>query len=285
VKKIIREPLLHFLLIGVLLFVVFAYFRDSDGATADRIVLTQNNLQVLLANFARTWQRQPTRQELDNLVENWIREEIAYREALALGLEKEDAVIKRRLKMKLDLMLEDMAGLDQPDEQELVAYLEQHRDRFRREAELGFSQVFFKEETPESEIDQALAQLARAGAAADLHQFGDPIMLPARLPLTPLDMIDNQFGSDFAANLADIEVGTWQGPLRSGYGLHLVLVLEKRPAIDPQLEEVRDVVVRELMAERIEAIKEDAYAGLRENYEIVWEPGAQPGSGSHNRPR
>ena len=272
-KNIFREPLLHFLLIGALLFVAFALFQGRDAATDTRIVITQGDIGVLQANFARTWQRPPTRQELDGLLENKIREEIAYREAVALGLDANDAYIRQRLRTKLELVLEDISGLDPQSDEELAQYLAQHPDKFRREAQVGFSQLYLGEQPSAQDAARVLAQLAEAGAGADLESFGEPIMLPQAIPVSTLSTIDRQFGDGFAGQLEDLPAGQWQGPVKSGYGYHLVLVHEKVAGSDPVLGMVRGEVERELMSERVSALKEETYAGLRDKYESVIETG------------
>ena len=213
---------------------------------------------------------------MNGLLENWIREEIAYREALALGLDDQDTYIKRRLRMKMELILDDIGKLNPPTEQELAEYLEQNPEKFWRESELSFSQVFFKEKPAEQVIEQTVEQLANTGA--DLEQFGDAIMLPPYVSVSPLSMIDRQFGDGFAAQIENLETGTWQGPVQSGYGFHLVMVHTRQAGSHPALQDIRAVVERELMAEREEQLKEETYARLREKYEIVLEPADDPGA-------
>jgi len=275
-KKIISEPIVHFLVIGAFLFWLFAAFSGSDETSDYRIVIRQSDLDVLQANFSRTWQRPPTDQEWNGLLENWIREEIAYREALALGLDQQDTYIKRRLRMKMELILDDIGRMNPPTEQKLAEYLKQNPEKFWREPELSFSQVFFKEKPSEQVIEKNLEQLATA--AGNLDQLGDAIMLPAYVALSPLSMVDRQFGDRFAAQLENLETGTWQGPVQSGYGFHLVMVHTRQAGSHPALQDIRAVVEREFMAEREDQLKEETYARLREKYEIVLEPDDDPGA-------
>ena len=161
-------------------------------------------------------------------------------------------------------------------EQELAEYLEQNPDKFWRESELSFSQVFFEEEPAEKVIEQTVEQLANAGT--NLEQFGDAIMLPAYVDLSPLSMVDRQFGDGFAVQLESFETGTWQGPVQSGYGFHLVMVHTRQAGSLPALRDIKAVVERELMVEREDQLKEETYARLREKYEIVLEPDDAPGA-------
>jgi len=272
----LKEPLFHFLLIGALLFWSYSIFDDSGEYNDYRIVVKQSDLNVLLANFTRTWQRPPTAQEMKGLLENWIREEIAYREAMALGLDEQDTYIKRRLRMKMELILDDIGKMNPPTDQELAEYLEQNPDKFWREPELSFSQVFFKEKPSEQVFKQAVEQLATAGANPD--QLGDAIMLPPHVTLSSLSMIDRQFGDGFAAQIENFETGTWQGPVQSGFGFHLVMVHTKQAGSHPALQDIRAVVEREFMVQREDQVREETYARLREKYEVVREPESAPGA-------
>lgn len=270
-KKFLAEPLLHFLLIGALLFVLFEVLRSPGDVSDKRIVITQSDVEALQANFARTWQRPPTMQELPRLVEEKVRGEIAYREAVAMGLDVNDAYIKQRLKTKLEFMLEDISTLDQPTDQELADYLAQHPEKFRRESQVSFVQVYLGEQPSEQEAARVLAQLTEAGADAELETYGKSIMLPLAVSASPLSVVDRRFGSGFTAQLKGFPVGQWQGPVVSSYGYHLVQVNGRVAAMDPPLEAVRREVTRELVAERIKTVKETTYAGLREQYEVVIE--------------
>lgn len=270
-KKFLAEPLLHFLLIGALLFVLFEVLRSPGDVSDRRIVITQSDIEALQANFARTWQRPPTMQELPGLIEEKVRGEIAYREAVAMGLDVNDAYVKQRMKAKLEFMLEDISTLDQPTDQELADYLAQHPEKFRREAQVSFVQVYLGEQPSEQEAARVLAQLTEAGADAELETYGKSIMLPLAVSASPLSVVDRRFGSGFTAQLEGFPVGQWQGPVVSSYGYHLVQVNGRVAAMDPPLEAVRREVTRELVAERIKTVKETTYAGLREQYEVVIE--------------
>ena len=210
-------------------------------------------------------------QELPRLVEEKVRGEIAYREAVAMGLDVNDAYVKQRMKAKLEFMLEDISTLDQPTDQELADYLAQHPEKFRRESQVSFVQVYLGEQPSEQEAARVLAQLTEAGADAELETYGKSIMLPLAVTASPLSVVDRRFGSGFTAQLEGFPVGQWQGPVVSSYGYHLVQVNGRVAAMDPPLEAVRREVTRELIAERIKTVKENTYAGLREQYEVVIE--------------
>jgi hypothetical protein len=279
-KRFLTEPLVHFLLIGALLFLGFSLFQSSDGSMDTTIVVTDNDIKVLMADFERTWQRPPREEELRGLLEEKIREEIAYREGLALGLDRDDPYIRRRLRMKLELMLEDISAQGSPSDEALQQFLTDNREKFRLEARYRFSQIYLnpsqRRETLEEDATALLEQLRQQEDEIDLGRIGDSIMLPKTFQLSPASVINRQFGSDFTEQLADLEVGSWQGPIRSGYGMHLVIIDERIEGRDPELAEIRPVVVREYELQTRKELKEKIYSGLREKYTVVIEPENSP---------
>ena len=279
-KRILRDPLLHFLLIGAALFLVFGLIKGPAGNEENRIVITRGDVEALQANFARTWQRPPTESELFGLIEDKVRDEIAFREAVAMGLDQDDAVIRRRLRMKMELLVEDIAGLSSPSEEELAAYLEEHMDSFRREPQVSFKQVYLNSDKRGAGVKEAaqkmLAELAAAGPSADPKIYSDSNMLPEEFPLYYASDVEKLFGASFANGILEVESGKWAGPVMSSYGLHLVFVRERIAGRDPELTEVREEVEREWTAKRRREFKEETYKKLRERYTIVIEEQAPP---------
>jgi len=143
IRKLVREPLVQFLLLGAALFALDAWLRPSAAPTANaEIVVSEARIRNLAQNFRRTWQRPPTRVELEGLVEAHVREEVFYREALALGLERDDAIIRRRLQQKMEFVSEEAAALAKPTDEDLSAYLKTHAEAFRTEPRATFAQVY-----------------------------------------------------------------------------------------------------------------------------------------------
>ena len=275
-KRILTEPLVHFLLIGTLLFVGFSLFESDDQLMETTITVTSSDIKILKADFERTWQRPPREAELESLIEEKIREEIAYREGLALGLDRDDPYIRRRLRMKLELMLEDISAQGSPADEELQKFLDDNREKFSQEPRYSLSQVYLnpaqRRGTLEKDAEELLDRLKQGEDQIDLDQIGDSIMLPRGIPLSPASVINRQFGSDFTSQLSDLETGIWQGPIRSGYGIHLVLIEERVEGRDPELEEIRPVVEREYELVMRKELKEKIYANLREKYTVEIAP-------------
>lgn len=280
-----KEPLVHFLAIGAALFL---YFHLSGGGSAGpgstRIVVAGGQMAHLEAGFARTWQRPPTTAELKNLIDEWVKEEIAVREAMAAGLDRDDTVIRRRLRQKLEFLADEAADATPPTDEELKALFARNAEAFRVAPRLAFRQVFVSRDkrgdAAEAEAARLLARLNAAGPAARLDEFGDATMLPGEVELSALRDIDRQFGDGFARRLEAIEPGRWAGPIRSGYGLHLVLVRERIDAYAPDFAVVRPALEREFVAERRKQHLATLYDRLLAKYTVTIERRDAEGSGA-----
>lgn len=277
-----REPLLHFLLLGAALFALGAW-QDQYAAPQGRIVLDEARVRALAENFRRTWQRPPTAGEIDGLIEEQIRDEVLTREAQRLGLDRDDTVIRRRLRQKIEIITEEAAAVT-PTEAQLQAYLDTHGEVFRRAPRVAFAQVFLdpgkRGNRLDSDIKTLLAQLKasnRRSANADFSRLGDQIfVLKSRYPLSDSREIAASFGADFAAALTELPRGEWRGPVASGYGLHLVRVDELVSAPMPSLADVRALVEREWRNEQRKAVAQAQYQRLRAGYQIVVKRPGEP---------
>jgi hypothetical protein len=273
-QRWLREPLVHFLLLGVALFALFEWLGGDAGPMSNRITVTTAQVQQLSTAFERTWQRPPTVDELKGLVDEYVREEIAYREAVAMGLDREDTIIRRRMRQKLEFLVEDAASATPPTAEELQAYLDEHPDSFRVEPQAALRQVFVDASRGDDAAARArelLHQLTRAWPDADIVDLGDSIMLDPEQPLASETDIGRLFGQDFAAKVVAVEPGAWQGPVASGYGLHLVLVRERVAGRVPALEEVRPLVERELLSQRRREQLAAMYDELLQKYSVTIE--------------
>ena len=281
-RRVLREPLLHFLALGALVFVVAGVRAGAPtgDAEAHRIVVTAGDVQHLADGFARTWQRAPTDAELRGLVDEWVRDEIYTREAMALGLDRGDSVVRRRLRQKMEFVVEDALAAPPPTDTELAAWLDAHPDAFRRDPAISFLQVYLdRDRRGARAADDAralVATLTRSGPDFDFSALGDRLLLPGDFDHVSLGEVAATFGDGFAAAVAALPMSTWSGPIESGYGLHVVFVRNREPGGVPPLAEVRDLVARELGAERRRAMVDAAYAALRSRYTVVEEPAARP---------
>jgi hypothetical protein len=279
IKTWLREPLVHFLAISAMLFVVFHFWGGGPGT--NRIVITPGQIDSMAARFTRTWQRPPTDQELKGLIDDYVRGEIAAREARALGLDRDDTIIQRRLRQKLEFLAEDTFNAQPPTEAELQAWLDRHPDPFRIKPKIAFRQVYLnpdrRGESIAGDAEKMLQQLSAAGPAVDIGRLGDPLMLPQEMSLSLRSAVARLFGRRFTDTILSLEAGHWSGPLRSAYGLHLVYVRERTAARMPDLAEIRPLVEREFLAQRRKRQLEAMYERLLERYHVTMQEQAGQG--------
>ena len=275
IRKFLREPLVHFIALGALVFVLFHFSAHRDEAPDGKIVVTPGKIEQLVTGFSRTWHRPPTPQELDGLAEDYIREEVLYREALAMGLDKDDTIVRRRMRQKLEFLTGDASAIVAPTDQDLQSWLDQHPDKFRVEPEIAFSQVYFNSsrrgESASAAAAKALAQLNSAGKNIAPPELGDATMLPYELPLSRVDEVASVFGNEFAQQIAQLDPGRWAGPVQSSYGWHLVYVSERTEGRSRPLAEVRAAVQREWLEARRKEVVDSTYNKLRDKYVVVVE--------------
>ena len=281
-QSALREPLLHFLIIGAAMFLYFRWSGGAAGAGSTRIILGPAQLANIAAGFARTWQRPPSEAELKAIIDDWVREEISVREATVAGLDRDDTVLRRRLRQKFEFVVEEVSEAVRPTEAELQAWLASHASEFRSDPRIAFRQVFVspgrRGSSAPSDARQLLAQLRSAGAATRTEDLGDASMLPREFDLTPRRDIGRTFGQEFAAHVDGLGPGTWSGPIESAYGLHLVFVSQRSEGGTPDLASIRPTAEREVMAERRQRQLKATYDRLLEKYIVVVEGprGAKP---------
>jgi hypothetical protein len=213
--------------------------------------------------------REPSTTELHHLIESYVRDEILYREGVKLGLERDDIVVKRRVRQKIEMIAEEDASTRAPTDADLSAYLVANPARFVQPAILTFEQVFIGESTSGPGVAHAVALTREAlRKGADPEELGQPTLLPHRMTRTPADLVARDFGTSFAAALEEVPVGEWVGPIDSSFGAHYVCVSDRTPRVAPQLAAVRDQVVREWENERRQRARNDAYAKMRAAYTV-----------------
>lgn len=270
VSNVFREPLLHFLVIGVAIFAFYGLVTPPEPVRSARIIeVTLTQRDQLAAQFEAVWRRPPTDTELAGLVDGFVREEVYYREALALGLDRDDTVIRRRLQQKMEFLADAGAASLTADETALRAHLANNIDRFTPPARITFRQVLLAGDDPQS----ILAKLAEG---ADPEAFGRGTLLPPIMEAAPSTAVDGTFGDGFFAALAALAPGVWSGPIESAFGQHLVEVTEVVPSTPPALEAVRELVEEDWRRETTEAFRTERYQMLRDSYEVVLPPPPKP---------
>ncbi len=266
-QRLLREPLLHFVAIGGLIFLLFAAIDAPREAPADTIVVTPAGIDRLAAGFGSVWKRMPTDDELDALIEEHVREEVYYRAALALGLDRNDTIVRRRLRQKMAFLADTGADLLEPAAGELEAHLAANEQTYRRGPRLAFEQIYLGETPGQETIARSLSAL-RSDPVTGPSALGEPTLLPAQLGLSPPNAIYGVFGKGFFESLAERPPGVWAGPVVSANGAHLVRILDSLPARTPPLEEVRDAVLRDWKAAKAQELRELHYNRLRARFVV-----------------
>ena len=244
-RKFLREPLVHFLVIGVVLFIVFDLVNGGALRDLDKqVVVSAGRIEQLENIFAKTWQRPPSAEELKGLIDDFVLEEIYYRQAVEMGIDRDDTVIRRRMRQKLEFLTDDMAAAIKPTDDELAAYLADNANVFVRDTSYTFDQVYINPEQPDialkTGVTELLAELRAGNSVA-----GDGGLLPVQFNAAPSRVVDGSFGLGFSRKLDGLEIGEWQGPVESGLGLHLVRLQSRTEGTLPKLSEIKPVVERE----------------------------------------
>ena len=273
-STLLREPLLHFLLIGAALF-LFYNLQNEGSIDNNRIIIDEAKINHLVALWEKKRQRLPTQSELQGLIKQQVREEVMVREALAMGLDKNDSIIRRRLAQKIEFITSDLAALAEPTETELSNYLSTHSEEFSLPARIDFVQIFINPDKHGADIQQyinnLLNKLSNDGANSDITTLGDSLMLEQKHQQVTEHDVSRLFGKEFASKLFTLPVGSWQGPVQSGYGLHLVLLNNKTDNQLPELNAVREKVLAEWQAQQRQDMDKVFYESLRQRYEITIE--------------
>ena len=289
-RRWLREPLLHFLLAGALIFAIYEVLNPAANRTdrANQIVLTKDDLRQLAVHWLAQGRPLPTADQMHALIEQRVSEEILFREAVALGLDKDDEIIKRRLAQKMDFLAADVAALQDPGDAELRAWYTQNSDRFALPPRASFRHLYFSFDRPGAR-DRAAAILDKiAGKPADAPEVAavaDPFMFQDYYAERAPDQIAKEFGPDFAKAVFQLKPGAWQGPIQSGYGWHLVFVDAIEPGRVPAFEEVEPDVKSAWLDQKQREIKRIAFEAMRARYTVVVPPIESVDFGSLRNPQ
>ncbi|MBW1899645.1 MAG: peptidyl-prolyl cis-trans isomerase, partial [Deltaproteobacteria bacterium] len=259
-KKWIKEPLLHFLIIGALIFVFYSIANKDEVAVSDKkIVVTYAEIERLSNNWSKKWNRPPTETELKGLVESYIKEEVYYREALALGLDQNDTILRRRLMQKMEFLSNDLAALNTPDESALNKYFLDNQEKYELPARVSFTHIYFSLDKRGAKVIEDAKSVLSGLNALRAPELGDSFMMQYDfVQETPFE-VERLFGKGFAEELFTLETNTWLGPIESGYGLHLVRISEKIDSRMPELASVIDKVRTDWMFEQRKKTNKEIY--------------------------
>jgi peptidyl-prolyl cis-trans isomerase C len=273
-SRILREPLVQFLLVGLALFGAWHVVTPADAARgpANRIEITDDDLKQLSFAWAAQGRPPPTAQQLQALVEMKVREEVLYREALALGLDKDDTIVKRQLARKMEFLAEDLSKLEEPKPDELRAWYAQDRERFALPARATFRHVYFSPDRrgPRTRADAEAQLVQLRGKPIDAAaSTGDPFMFHSFYGDRSIEVVAKEFCPPFARALAAVTPGAWVGPIESGYGWHLVFVDAMTPQRVPDFDEIAAEIRAAWIEDKREQTRARLYETMRARYEVV----------------
>jgi len=275
--KILRDPLVHFLVLGAVMFATYSWLNPVDDvAGSNQIRITSGDIARFEKIYRKLWQRPPTQQELQGLIDAHIKEEVLYREALAMGLDKDDAIVRRRLAQKTEFLIADVTLPSEIDDSALMDFYQDNASRYSRSAVLSFRHIYFnpdqRGERTLNEASAALQTLRETKATSDAgSELGDRFMLQKQYQNKSSDDIARDLGRDFADRLETLEPGTWQGPVSSGYGIHLVFIEDRQSSGTYPFNEVRDRVRDDYLFDLRQKQNESVVEKLRSRYEIIIE--------------
>lgn len=275
--KLLREPLVHFLFIGVALFALYQFVGPQDAEDQERVItITAGEIDWLTGTWKKRWNRPPTAEEREALIQQYIREMVLYREAVAMGLDRGDTIIRRRLAQKLEFLTQDLIRPQEPTQEELQAYFATHIDRYQTPSFITLTQIFFD---PDKRGNQTLedAEVIKAKLVVlnqppqDARSFGDPFMLQSYYPERSEAELSKLFGRDFAEPVFKLAPQEWHGPVLSGYGVHLIYVHARQDAEPPKFKDFAERVRRDWENDQQKQLNEQYIAGLMDRYEVTIE--------------
>ena len=265
IKRILQEPLLHYVVVGTLL---FFYLSSTDTTTKPQVVITEGKIKHLAAQFTKTRQREPSKDELQALIDNQIRVDLAFEQGVQMGLVENDGIIKRRVKQKIEFMLNDSIASIEPSKEELQDYLDTHKEDYMIESIYDFEHLYINPEKHEN-TDAHIAKLQMMILNDAYEGSGDSIMLERTFTQITTAQIARLFGRKFAKSLDGIELGGWQGPVKSGYGFHLVKIDKKIPSHLATLDEVEATIKRDYRDKAQKKAIDEFYDELKTHYSIT----------------
>lgn len=273
--KALREPLLHFLIAGAALFGAYQWLGRSaerpDQNPTQQIHVRAGDVQWIAENWTKQWRRVPTREELQGLVVDYVNEQLLAREARALRLDENDVIIRRWLAQKITFLIEGTVRQSEPSEAELLEFYENQVGRFRKASRISFEHIYFstlRRADAQADAMRTLAELLK-NDSVPTEEFGDPSLLDPQLENVTEHSVASQFGADFAEAVFSLKPATWNGPIQSSYGLHLVRVGVMTPASPPTLAEARAGVLEAWLQDREKLLKKQYLADLRKKYTVV----------------
>ena len=264
-QKILREPLLHFIVIALLFFVAYKYMNPEDSSDTV-ITVSEGRIALFKNSFIQQWNREPLPEELDNVIQSYILNEAYVREARSLGLDQGDTTVNLRLRQKMDYMLEDLASVKQPTEAELKGYYSNHQDDYVAPSVYNFKQIFISSDKTDQELKNSVSSI-RAQIENNTQPTGEVSMLPEEAKQASSIDIERKFGPAFIQHLEQAPVNHWHGPIDSAYGKHFVLVYEKQASATEPYDKVKDKVLKDWQYQQSKKFRQSFEKQLLDKYQ------------------
>jgi hypothetical protein len=277
ITNLIREPLFHFLVIGVLVYFLYDLFGNQTSVEPENtITITAAEVDWLEQTWEKRWNRPPMPQERQGLIDAYVKETVMYKQALAMGLDSDDTIIRRRLAQKLEFLTLDLTNIPSPSKEEIRVYFDTHREKYQTPVYLSFTQIYFDPDKRTAQIFQdaqeALTKLQGEHLSSQNYkEMGDPFMLQQYYPEKTEQEISRLFGSEFSREIFQLPVGRWTEPVLSGYGLHLVYVHDRTESTMPDLEDIQDRVLQDWVDNKRSEVNDKFYASLLSRYKVIIE--------------
>ncbi len=273
IAKVLREPFFHFLIAGAMLFVLYELTAsDTVRLNEDVINISAEDIGDLRAQWLKQHGEEANEDTLSELIESLVYQEVMFREAVRLGLDINDTIIRRRLIQKMEFLSANLSQLSVPDENAMLAYYDKHSQQYAIEEKRSFTHIYFsRDRRAETMLDDArdlLEELKQTDSKSRLSGHGDNFILQYDYRLRSIEQVARIFGRSFADKLFELPAASWQGPLLSEYGAHLVRIQDIQPAYVPAYADVRDKVYKDLTQESLKKLKDDSYQALRDDYQI-----------------
>jgi len=268
-KKILKEPFFHFILIGIALFFFYGMVTKQTSSK-NTILINDFDVSSIIASWEMQWKRPPTEKELQNLIAQNIKQEIFYQEALKMNLDHNDEIIKRRLSQKMQFLSNDIAAMIEPDDEDLKAYYKEHSDKYLTPPSYSLYQITFSPDKRKDNYIDALETLKQFPNATfdEMKDWGDSLPFAYYFKNVNANELGLQLGSKFPAALESQELNKWVGPIPSGFGYHLVYITEKTEPLLPDINTIKDAVLRDYEYDNQKEVNELIYKELKKKYDI-----------------
>jgi parvulin-like peptidyl-prolyl isomerase len=264
IKRVLKDPLLHFLVLGGLVFVLYGYI--NGGFDSQKITISKVEVDQLTYRFQKKNFRKPTPKELEKMVESAVYIEVMSREATKIGLDKNDHIIKRRLVQKMEFVSSDLSRLSKPTKEELQKYLEQNSATYQKPTEISFISIYIdpSKGNAKSRAESITHQLKDI----DYTKLSDHFMLPLKYDNITYKELSRKFGKSFSQKISTLTTNTWSEPIESGYGLHLVYISKKVDGELPTVDSIKNILTNKYMEDNQEKSNQNFYKMLRDNYTV-----------------